>query len=249
MIDERKSAPVNIADMIPHRRSVRAYRAEAIDDAKLADLRAFMDSLVPLIPGARVGGRIIPTAHGSFLQKWKTPHFVVIFSEPTDDGLLNAGFMYQQFDLYAQSLGLGSCWVGLGSLNDCEPVPEGMKVAVMMALGVPDEVPQREGAADFKRKTMEDLSDLPDPRLEPLRLAPSATNSQPWYVTHEDATLHIWREKLGLIKQRTLGRMNQIDMGIGLCHLYVSNPERFRFSRMENPPTLEGQIYIGSVTL
>ena len=239
---------MTLADMIPRRRSVRAYRAERIDNAVLADLLRCMEGLVPLIPGAKVEGRIIPTDHGNFLQKWKTPHFIAIFSDNSDDGLLNVGFMYQQLDLYAQSLGLGTCWVGLGSLTDAEPVPEGMKLAVMMAIGIPDDVPERT-AADFKRKAMQEITDQPDDRLEALRLAPSATNSQPWYVTHDGDTLHIWREELGLIKQRTLGRMNKIDMGIGLCHLYVENKDTFRFWREENPPVLEGKMYIGSVTL
>ena len=239
---------MTLADMIPRRRSVRAYRAEAIDAATLADLRACMDNLVPLIPGAKVEGRIIPTSHGSFLQKWKTPHFIAIFSDGSDDALMNVGFMYQQLDLYAQSIGLGTCWVGLGSLTEAESVPEGMKLAVMMAIGVPDDVPERT-PADFKRKPMTDLADQPDDRLESLRLAPSATNSQPWYVIHAGDTLHLFREELGIIKQRTHGRMNKIDMGIGLCHLYVTHPDTFRFRREENPPMQDGQIYIGSVTL
>ena len=166
---------MNIAEMILHRRSVRAYRNEAVAPETLAALQERMAELVPLIPGAKVEGRIIPTRHGSFLQKWATPHFIVIFSEPTDDGLLNAGFMYQQLDLYAQSLGLGTCWVGLGSLEGGEPIPAGMKVAVMMAVGVPDGVARRTGAADFKRKAMAEITDWPDERLEALRLAPSAT--------------------------------------------------------------------------
>ena len=239
---------MNIADMIPRRRSVRAYRAEAIDKATLADLRAYMDGLVPLIPGAKVEGRIIPTDHGNFLQKWKTPHFIAIFSDGSDDALLNVGFMYQQLDLYAQSRGIGTCWVGLGSLTDAEVIPAGMKLAVMMAIGLPDGVPER-APADFKRKAMTELSDQPDARLEVLRLASSATNSQPWFVAHDGDTLHFYREALGRIKQRTHGRMNKIDMGIGLCHLYVTNPTTFRFRKEENPPTLDGQIYVGSVTL
>ena len=239
---------MTIADMIPRRRSVRAYKADPIDAATLADLRAYMDNLVPLIPGARVEGRIIPTDHGNFLQKWKTPHFIAIFSDGSDDALLNVGFMYQQLDLYAQSLGLGTCWVGLGSLTEKEPVPEGLKLAVMMAIGLPDDVPERT-PADFKRKPMTDISDRPDDCLEALRLAPSATNSQPWYVVHDGGTLHLYREELGLIKQRTHGRMNKIDMGIGLCHLYVTHPTTFRFRKEENPPRADGQIYIGSVTL
>ena len=239
---------MNIADMIRRRRSVRAYKVETVDAATLAAIRTYMDHLVPLIPGAPVVGRIIPTDHGNYWQKWKTPHFIAIFSDGSDEGLLNVGFMYQQLDLYAQSLGLGTCWVGLGSLTDAEPVPAGMKLAVMMAIGIPDDVPER-AVADFKRKAMDEVADWPDSRLEALRLAPSATNSQPWFVTHTGDTLHIWREELGLIKQRTLGRMNKIDMGIGLCHLYAEHPETFRFWREECAPKAEGQIYIGSVTL
>lgn len=235
------------AEMIPHRRSVRAYCEQALDDGALADLRARMDALMPLIPGARVEGRIIPTAHGTFLQKWKTPHFIAIFTDGSDEGLMNAGFMYQQLDLYVQSIGLGSCWVGLGALKD-EPVPEGMKLAVMMAVGIPDGVPERT-PADFSRKALTEIADWADDRLEPLRLAPSATNSQPWFVTHEGDTLHIWRESLGRVRQRTHGRFNKIGMGIGLCHLYLTNPATFRFRREENPPTLDGRIYVGSVTL
>ena len=239
---------MNLADMIPRRRSVRVYRAERIDNAVLADLLRYMEGLVPLIPGAKVVGRIIPTDHGNFLQKWKTPHFIAIFSDGSDDGLLNVGFMYQQLDLYAQSIGLGTCWVGLGSLTDKEPVPEGMKLAVMMAIGLPEGVPERT-PTDFRRKPMADMTDRPDDRLEALRLAPSATNSQPWYVTHAGDTLHLYREELGLIRQRTHGRMNKIDMGIGLCHLYVTHPESFCFTRVDNPPKADGQIYVGSVRL
>lgn len=158
------------AEMISRRRSVRAYRTESISPERLEKLQAYMEGLAPLLPGARVSARLIPTAHGSFLQKWKTPHFIAIFSDGSDDALLNAGFMYQQLDLYAQSIGLGTCWVGLGSLTEEEPVPDGMKLAVMMAVGLPDNVPERT-PADFKRKPMAELTDRPDERLEALRLA------------------------------------------------------------------------------
>lgn len=239
---------MKIADMIPRRRSVRAYRPEAVDEAVLEGLRRYMDGLVPLLPGVKVEGRMIPTEHGSYWQNWRTPHFIAIFSDGSDDALLNVGFMYQQLDLYAQSVGLGTCWVGLGSLTNQEPIPQGMKLAVMMAVGIPDGVAERT-AADFKRKPLQEITDLPDERLEALRLAPSATNSQPWFVTHEGDVLHIWREELGMIRQRTHGRMNRIDMGIGLCHLYAEHPETFRFWREEHPPVLDGWIYVGSVKL
>ena len=212
-------------------------------------IRTFMAGLHPLLPGAGTEARIIRTSQANFLQKWKTPHALAIFAEDCDDALINVGFMYQQLDLYMQSLGLGSCWVGLGWLADGEPVPEGMRLAILLPFGNPAGVPLRETSADFKRKALHEITDVPDVRLEVVRIAPSATNSQPWYFTHEADVIHVWREELGRIKQRTLGKMNPIDMGIALAHLYTANPERFVFSRWQEPPVREGYIYVGSVKL
>lgn len=244
MFEERLSV------MIPHRRSVRSYLPDPVSDMQMTGIRSFLAGLKPLIPGAQVEARIIPTSHASFLQKWQNPHFFAFYAQEGEDALLNVGFMYQQLDLYLQSVGLGTCWVGLGWPDEkLEPAPEGMKLAVMMAFGCPANVPQRKDAADFKRRAMDDISDVPDPRLEPVRLAPSATNSQPWHFVHEGAALHVYREKLGPLKQRTLGRMNVIDMGIGLAHLYVTRPESFRFFRAQNAPERDGLLYMGSVEL
>lgn len=235
--------------MIPQRRSVRSYTAESVNEVTLAAIRAFMDGLTPLIPGAATRALIIRTEQASFFQKWRNPQYFAFYAAEGDDALINVGFMYQQLDLYLQSLGLGTCWVGLGHPDEKEvPTPEGMRLAVMMAFGHPDEVPLRT-PADFKRRSPEEIADQPDERLEAARLAPSATNSQPWLFSHEGAVLHVFREELGLIKKRTHGRMNPIDMGIMLAHLYVENPETFRFFRAEAAPAKEGYIYVGSVEL
>lgn len=236
-----------LSAMIPRRRSVRSYLPEPVDEAMLAEVRAFMEALTPLIPGERPVARIIPTVQASFLQKWKNPQFLAFYCVEGEDALINVGFMYQQLDLYLQSLGLGTCWVGLGWPDDkLVPPPEGMKLAVMMAFGYPDGVALR-NAADFKRNAAENIADVPDERLEPARLAPSATNSQPWHFVHDGEVLHVYREELGLIKKRTHGRMNLIDMGIMLAHLHVTNPQTFRFFRTEGVPAPQGRLYVGSV--
>lgn len=69
--------------------------------------------------------------------------------------------------------------------------------------------------------SLEQITDKPDPRLEPARLAPSAVNGQPWYFAHEGETIHIYCNKKG----------SPLDAGIALAHLYVANMESFRFSR------------------
>lgn len=238
-----------LSEMIPRRRSVRSYLPTPVPADLLSALSDFMAGLAPLIPGARVEARIISTDAVNFLQKWATPHALAIFAEDTDDALLNVGFMFQQVDLYLQSCGLGSCWVGLGWLKDASQVPKGMRLAAVMPFGWPDHVPLRTGAPDFKRKSLVEISDLPDERLEPARLAPSATNSQSWIFTHDGKVIHVWREQLGRVMQRTLGKFNPIDVGIALAHLSLTS-DAFTFRRLPEPPAQEeGLLYIGTITL
>ena len=240
----------NLSQMISRRRSVRSYTPEMVDEATLAEIAAFMEGLSPLFPEAAPVARIIPTKDGAFLQKWRNPQFFAFDAPATEEGLINVGFMYQQLDLYLQSRGLGTCWVGLGTpVDTIHKPPEGMKLAVMMAFGHPDKAPERTQEADFKRRKLADISDIADERLEAARLAPSATNSQPWAFLHEGETIHVYREKLSLIKARTHGRMNLIDTGIALAHLYVSHPETFCFRRLAEHPEKTAYTYMGSVTL
>ena len=118
-------------------------------------------------------------------------------------------------------------------------VVEGMKFVIMLAFGHPKGDQLRHDLKEFKRKAMEQITDKADPRLEPARLAPSAVNSQPWYFTHEGHTVHVWCSKKG----------SRLDAGIALAHLYMANPESFRFFRAEYMTDLPGYSYIGSVSL
>ena len=170
--------------------------------------------------------------------------------KPTDGYLENVGFLFQQLELWLQARGLGTCWLGLGQPNRsaADLAPEGMTFTMMLAVGYPQGEELRSGSEDFRRKSLEQISDLSDFRLEPARLAPSSVNSQPWYFVHDEQTLHVHCSRQGLLKHKALGAMNRIDIGIGLAHLYISNPDRFRFFQTEAEP-VSGYGYIGSITL
>ena len=114
-----------------------------------------------------------------------------------------------------------------------------MKFVIMLAFGHPKGDQLRHDLKDFKRKPMEQITDTPDPRLEPARLAPSAVNSQPWYFAHEDDSIHVYCSQKG----------SRLDIGIALAHLYVSKAETFRFFQAENVSGVPGYDYLGSVTL
>ena len=85
--------------------------------------------------------------------------------------------------------------------------------------------------------------------MEALRLAPSATNSQPWFFLHEGDVMHAYRVIHGPVRQRMLGRFNQMDMGIALAHLYVSNPDAFQSFRSNAAPEKQGYTYVLSFRL
>jgi len=236
---------MTLKETIYCRKSTRSYTGEAVDQAVLDDILAFAAQAKPLIPGIRVCARILTASQVSCIQSWKTPHYLAFFSEEKELWRENIGFVFQQLDLYIQSLGLGSCWVGMGHVTDESACPEGMKLAILMPFGVAKENPHRE-IADFKRKEMGEIADLIDKRLEPARLAPSATNSQPWYFIHDEKEIHACQVILGPVKQRMLGRFNCMDRGIARAHLYVSYPESFEFFLADNPPQKDGYRYMGS---
>lgn len=241
-----------LKEMMTRRKSTRSYTGEAVDAVRMEQIRSFLGQLRPLLPDIRVRWDIVGSDDVQCLQPWKTPHFIAVFSQEKDGWRENAGFMFQQADLYIQSLGIGVCWVGLGWLTDeylkAHPLAEDEKFVILLPFGVAKEAPHRE-ASEFKRKALAEISDRPDERLEPVRIAPSAVNGQPWYFVHEGDVLHAYVTHLGPIKKRTHGKYIHVDLGIALAHLYVSSSEGFRYFKAEQPPKQEDYDYVGSVRL
>ncbi len=229
---------MTLGEMIYHRKSCRSFTNVPVDAAMIETIKAFQ--MKPLYPEIKVHWDIVPRNQVKCICPWTTPQLITIYSEETEGWLENIGFLFQQMDLYLQSLGLGVCWLGMGRMNPKTTTEvEGMQFVIMLAFGHPKGNRLRHSLKEFKRKTLEQITDQLDPRLEPARLAPSAVNSQPWYFTHEGDTIHVYCSKRG----------SRLDAGIALAHLYIANEETFRFFKTENPLTVAGYDYIGSVTL
>ena len=229
---------MTLKEMIYKRKSCRSFTNIPVDAATIETIRAF--PMKALYPNIKVHWDIIPRNQVKCICPWTTPQLITIYSEEADGYLENIGFLFQQMDLYLQTLGLGVCWLGMGRMNPkTTTAVEGMKFVIMLAFGHPKGDQLRHDLKGFKRKPMEQITDMPDPRLEPARLAPSAVNSQPWYFAHEGDTIHVYCSKKG----------SRLDAGIALAHLYVSNEDTFRFFKADQTADLPGYTYIGSVTL
>ena len=229
---------MTLNEMIYHRKSCRSFTNVPMDAATIDTIKAF--PMKPLHPEIKVCMDIVSRDKVKCICPWTTPQIITIYSEETEGYLENTGFLFQQMDLYLQTLGLGVCWLGMGKMNPKTTTEvEGMKFVIMLAFGYPKGEQMRHDPKTFKRKSIEQITDKPNPRLEPARLAPSAINSQPWYFTHEGVRIHVWCSKKG----------SRLDAGIALAHLYVANKDTFHFFKPDHVNDLPGYTYIGSVTL
>lgn len=242
---------MELKELIYKRKSVRSYTGEPLDAETINKIQKFAANAKSLYPDIKVRSEIVDKKDVKCILPWITSQLIAIFSEDKPGALENAGFIFQQVDLYLQSMGLGACWLGMGKITPAVDnlKKDGMKFVILLTIGYPKGEYQRKSLNEFKRKPLSDISDRVDERLEPARFAPSSVNSQPWYFVHEDDVIHVYCTLQGLFKMKMLGDMNQIDMGIALAHLYVTNPDTFRFFKVENPKTLKGYGYIGSFCL
>jgi nitroreductase len=229
---------MTLSEMIYQRKSCRSFTGKSVDAEMIEKILSF--EMKPLYPEIKARMDIVSRNKVKCICPWTTPQLITICSEEVEGYLENIGFLFQQMDLYLQTLGFGVCWLGMGRMNPKTTVAvEGMKFVIMLAFGHPKGDQLRYNLKGFKRKPMEQITDKPDPRLEPVRLAPSAINSQPWYFTHAGDTIHVWCSKKG----------SRMDVGIALAHLYVTNEETFKFFKADRITDLPGYAYIGSVTL
>lgn len=52
--------------------------------------------------------------------------------------------------------------------------------------------------------------------------------------------IHAWRVKPSGLMRKALDKMNRVDMGVALVHIYVANPKSFRFFQAEQAPERKG---------
>lgn len=238
---------MNLEEMIYKRRSHRDFEDEKCSPEVIEDILEFIDNAKPLFEDIGIRVAILGNEDISSIVSWKAPHYITIFSQKKEGYLENVGFIFQQLDLYLASIGIGSVWYGLAKFKPKTAEAEELaksdyEYVISIAFGkVKSELYRQPD--QFKRKSLCEISEDCDERLEVARLAPSAVNSQPWYFTSYKDVYSIYRERLNIVKRKMLGYFNKIDIGIALGHIYVANPEIFRLTEAENVKDIKGYDY------
>ncbi len=159
----------------------------------------------------------------------KAPHYLLLSCAPQENDSFLIGFLGQCFVRMFTELGIATCWVGFpikDELAHSLGVPTRHHYKVMIAFGHSEaqvHKPAIDKPSGHKRKTLSQIGyngQEEDQWLyEALNVAPSAVNTQPWYLEHKQGSYHYYVTKKSLLSH-LISKMNAIDMGIGFYHIY-----------------------------
>lgn len=208
------------------RKSFHLFRGvgqDSITQKELDDIEKAYANFDCLYPDTKTAIRIVPSSAVNF--KRDAQYCILIYSEEKDNYLINAGYIGQQLDLYLVQHDIGSLWYGIGKPD----VPEynGMKFVIMIAIHkVKDQSMYRKDMYQAKRKALAEVWNGDDLGVADVaRFAPSACNTQPWYVENKDGILTVNRYrkpgKRGIMPAKAVAYFNRIDIGIYLCILEI----------------------------
>jgi nitroreductase len=188
------------------------------------------------------------------------------------------GYCMEMNILMATSLGLGTCWLG-GTLersafaarlntagNEIIPAitPIGYSSDKKTLRGQALEFITRSSKRklfgeifynyDYGNPLNEDECGKYTDVLDCVRLAPSAGNMQPWRVVKEKgvSTFHFYQKELVSYnnnKRYEGARLQNVDMGIAMCHFELAAAElglKGNWEKSDTVRTLEGLNYIAS---
>ena len=233
----------HIAELVKSRRSVRTFDGREVDAEDLQKLSSFMDDLdnpyeIPLefkLLNAKEQKLSCPVVGGTDLYVGVKAKRVPHLEEAV-------GYSMEKLVLYAQSLGIGTVWIG-GTM-DRAAFERAMELGgneimpCVSPLGYPakkmsvKESLMRKGVKADSRLAFEELffdgsfdKPLTEEKagslggvLETVRWAPSAVNKQPWRVVVKENAAHFYLKRNKGFISDAVGDMQKIDLGIALCH-------------------------------
>lgn len=266
-----KNMPV--IELIKERKSVRSYTGEPLSQEIINCINKYTRELSPPFGAAARIELISaqtdnqPTKLGTYGVISGATNFMLLICKDGFMSEVGAGYMFEQLVLYCTELGLGTCWLG-GTLNRKDfleqvTIEKDEKLTVISPVGYKKEKRRlidsmmRAVAGSDNRKPFDsiffkDNFDTPLDKaeagnylvpLEMVRLAPSASNKQPWRIIMKDGVFHFYHH---------VGSFSTNDIGIALCHFELTCRElglTGRYEIMPDIPSQNGTNYVMSWVL
>ncbi len=213
--------------MIFKRKSFHIFRNtgnEKITNDEIENIKKAYLKFNSLNPDIRTAIKIVPADEADCNRG--AEFCILMFSEIKDGYLQNIGYLGEQLDLYLVSKNIGTLWFGIGKPES--KTFDGMDFVIMIAMRkISDEKKYRKDMFKSKRKPLSEIwkGDRLTGITEIAGFAPSACNSQPWFVINENGKLSVFRYKKegkrGIMPADKVSYYNRIDIGIFLCFLDI----------------------------
>ena len=213
-------------EMIFKRKSFHIYRNvgnESIGENELSEIQRAYSEFPPLNPEIKTAICIVPEKETNCKRGGE--YCILLYSEKKDGYLQNIGYLGEQLDLYLVSQNIGTLWFGIGKTK--EELFEDMEFVIMFSIRkIPDGSKYRKDMFQSKRKRVEEIwegEQIPGVS-DIVRFAPSACNSQPWFVKNNGSLL-VYRYKKpgkrGIMPADMVSFYNRIDIGIFICFMDI----------------------------
>jgi nitroreductase len=193
--------------------------------------------------GARLGTYGMIKGASSFVT-------AAVAKDHSSNNIERLGYLFEKIVLFATSIGLGTCWVA-GTLKREEfskaiNLKDDELLPVITPLGYSNKSMRLQDrmvkliAGSKKRKSWDELfydADFQNSLsqseareysvpLEMVRLAPSASNHQPWRIVKDRDAFHFYLSRTKGYKTRFNFDIQKIDVGIAMCHFELTSAER-----------------------
>lgn len=259
---------MNMVELIKTRKSVRTFNGRLLSEEDKKALSDYAKTItnpygIPVsfvFLDAEEHGLFSPVINGEHLyvagKVPKVPHCEEAF-----------GYSFEQFVLYAWSLGIGTTWIG-GTMKrelfeKAADTGEDEIMPIVSPLGYPA---QERAEVDIKLRSsvhgderlpaselyfdgdfltpMQENSEL----LEMVRWAPTAANMQPCRVVKDGNAYHFYVKHPDGYQKGGAWDVQKIDVGIAICHFMSVTDGKFSIA---NPgiSTDENTEYIATVTV
>ncbi|MDR0886089.1 MAG: hypothetical protein LBN22_07005 [Clostridiales Family XIII bacterium] len=199
---------MTLYETIFQRRSVRAYDSAPLDGELIQDIEQYLNSIVQMSAQSAT----FKITSGDEVKGTAAPHCILACCKSVDAEYANVGYVLQKMDLYLQSMGLGSLWLGMA-----KPKEKLDDFCILLAFGNTT-APKRTSESDFKRLKLSEISDTDNAVSRAVHIAPSAMNSQPWKLKFADGKVTLLLKPRGASQLILKTKLNKIDLGIGARH-------------------------------
>jgi len=248
------------------RKSVRQYTDESLTKEEIEKIQKYIANKENLKGPFNSPIRIELVEDLKTMPVKKAPLFAVLITPIDNNGLIDAGFVFEKFILFIEMLGLNTCQIGMfnrDTVKLAEPINDSQKILLCTPIGRGKEKSSllertiKALIGSKKRKELDEMffsnsskERITDgkirEKLEYLRWAPSALNAQPWRIIIEDENAHFYIAEKEHSKIHGGLNIHTLDIGIILAH-YMIAFNKTKVTICKTAPTCQGMDYLFTV--